>query len=97
MDDTKRLTQHTSSRPANQASSSSFRFFILVLLMVQNASHGLVAKYSTSVLNESYSSSELVLVSELIKLIVCTYLSINDKTESGSYIINFLSMYIPFQ
>jgi hypothetical protein len=57
---------------------------ILVLLMLQNASHGLVAKYSTQVLNESYSSSELVLVSELIKLVVCTYLSINDKTESGT-------------
>jgi hypothetical protein len=69
--------------PSQNAVSSSFRALILVLLMVQNASHGLISKYSTSVLNESYSSSELVLVSELIKLAVCTYLSTNDKTESG--------------
>ena len=74
---------------AQNAASTSFRFAILVLLMVQNASHGLVAKYSTTVLNESYSSSELVLVSELIKLVVCSYLSLNDKTESGTFYFSF--------
>ena len=41
--------------------------------------------YFKGVLHENYSSTELVFVGEVLKLIVTGYLSITDRTETGVY------------
>ena len=66
------------------AGSYYLKTAILVSICIQNASHGLLSRYSTSVLKESYNTSELVLVAELIKLVVCGYLSLTDVADTDS-------------
>jgi UDP-sugar transporter A1/2/3 len=63
------------------------RLGILVCLCFQNAGHALLARYSQSIREESYSSTEVVLVSELIKVIVTAVFTLTDKndSESGPY------------
>ena len=67
-----------------QVTNGSIRFIVLVMLMLQNASHALLTRYSQGILKESYSSTEVVLVSEIIKMCVSGYLAMRDKTESDA-------------
>jgi hypothetical protein len=59
------------------------RTFVLVTLCAQNAGHALLARYSQGVLRESYSSTEVVLVAEMIKLAFSAYFTLIDRSESG--------------
>ncbi len=65
-----------------EASNRRIRVFVLILLLVQNSSHALLTIYSRT-LNEKFSTSEVVLVAELIKLFVSAYLSVGDGEQSG--------------
>jgi hypothetical protein len=58
---------------------------VLVLLCCQNAGHALMTRYSQGILRETYSSAEVVLTSEFIKLVVSGYLMMSDQSESGMY------------
>ena len=69
---------------ADQVRNASIRFTVLVSLMLQNASHALLTRYSQGILKESYSSTEVVLVSEVMKMCVAGYLSMRDKTETDA-------------
>lgn len=60
--------------------NASIKFFVLCALMVQNATHALLTRYSQGILKETYSSTEVVLVAEVIKLFVTGYFSIADKS-----------------
>ena len=57
---------------------------VLVVLCVQNSSHALLTRYSQGILKESYSSTEVVLVGEIIKLLVSGYLSVTDSAETDA-------------
>jgi Nucleotide-sugar transporter len=61
------------------------RTVVLVLLCLQNAGHALLARYSQGILKEEYSSSEVVLVGEFIKLAVSGYLAYVDRSETGMF------------
>lgn len=60
--------------------TASIKFFVLLGLMVQNATHALLTRYSQGILKETYSSTEVVLVAEVIKLFVTGYFSVADKS-----------------
>ena len=64
--------------------SNGFKFGILVLLCFQNAGHALLARYSQGVLREQYSSTEVVLVGEVIKLVTSGYLALTDRAETDA-------------
>lgn len=57
---------------------------VLVCLTLQNAAHALLTRYSQGILKESYSSTEVVLVAELLKMIVSGYLAMTDKSDSDA-------------
>ncbi len=67
-----------------QVATATIRFTVLLMLMLQNASHALLTRYSQGILKESYSSTEVVLVSEIIKMCVAGYLTMRDKTETDA-------------
>ena len=69
---------------ADAKRNSFIKFSVLLLLMVQNASHALLARYSQGILKEKYSSTEVVLVGEFLKMVVSGYLSVTDTGESDS-------------
>jgi hypothetical protein len=80
----------SSSNNSNNTSSSSvastrIKFIVLILLCCQNAGHALLTRYSQGVLKESYSSGEVVLVCELLKLVVSGYLTLHDTAETGKH------------
>jgi hypothetical protein len=62
----------------------SIRTIILVALCLQNACYTLVRKYSTKY--EDVSSKEILIVSEVIKIIFSVYMILNesDSTKSDS-------------
>lgn len=60
------------------------RTAVLVLLCCQNAGHALLARYSQGILKESYSSTEVVLAGEVIKLIFSGYLAVVDRSETDA-------------
>lgn len=62
----------------------TIRTSVLVLLCCQNAGHALLARYSQGVLKERYSSTEVVLVGEVLKFFISGYLALKDPTESDS-------------
>ena len=64
--------------------SGFIKMTVLILLMVQNASHALLTRYSQGILKERYSSTEVVLVGEFLKMIISGYLSIVDTSESDA-------------
>lgn len=75
--------------PTNQLNpespvSSKFKFAILILLCCQNAGHALLARYSQGILREQYSSTEVVLVGEIMKLIISGYLAVSDRSETDA-------------
>jgi solute carrier family 35 (UDP-sugar transporter), member A1/2/3 len=57
---------------------------VLIALMVQNASHALLTRYSQGILKEKYSSTEVVLVGEFLKMCVSGYLSVVDRSETDA-------------
>eukprot|EP00607_Mallomonas_marina_P003649 CAMPEP_0182424104 /NCGR_PEP_ID=MMETSP1167-20130531/10255_1 /TAXON_ID=2988 /ORGANISM="Mallomonas Sp, Strain CCMP3275" /LENGTH=343 /DNA_ID=CAMNT_0024603653 /DNA_START=150 /DNA_END=1181 /DNA_ORIENTATION=+ len=60
------------------------RWFVLVVLCLQNSGHALLTRYSQGILHESYSSTEVVLVSELIKILFSAYMAIKENEESDA-------------
>lgn len=79
----------SSPAPHNQLSAESpvsqrFKFLILILLCFQNAGHALLARYSQGVLKEQYSSTEVVLIGEIIKLLISGYLALTDRSETDA-------------
>lgn len=56
--------------------------FISTTLVYHSA---LLTRYSQGVLKESYSSSEVVLVGEMMKLVVSAYLTLNDTAQTGRF------------
>jgi UDP-sugar transporter A1/2/3 len=73
-------------RPLENEQPVSFRFKlgILLLLCLQNAGHALLARFSQSIMGETYSSTEVVLVAELMKVVASAYLAITDKQASDA-------------
>ena len=65
---------------ADSLKNASIKFIVLIALTVQNATHALMTRYSQGILKESYSSTEVVLVAEVVKLIVSAYLTVADKS-----------------
>lgn len=64
--------------------SPRFKFAILILLCCQNAGHALLARYSQGILKEQYSSTEVVLVGEVMKLVISGYLTLTDRAETDA-------------
>lgn len=60
------------------------RWFVLIILCFQNSGHALLTRYSQGVLHEKYSSTEVVLVGEIIKLLFSLYLILVDNEESDA-------------
>ena len=58
-------------------------FVILTLLVIQNASTSLLARYSRGVLKEKYLNTSVVISGEIIKLIVSIYMIRFHNTESS--------------
>ena len=69
---------------ADQRINYGIRTAVLVLLCCQNAGHALLARYSQGILKESYSSTEVVLVGEVIKLVASGYLAVVDRSETDA-------------
>lgn len=65
-------------------SHRTFKFTVLVLLCCQNSSHALLARYSQGILKEQYSSTEVVLVGEVIKLVASGYFAMTDRAETDA-------------
>lgn len=86
--DTERGIQDVPAPAVGAAAASSclggIKLAVLVLLMVQNATHALLTRYSQGILKEKYSSTEVVLMGELMKLIISGYLSIVDTSETDA-------------
>ena len=57
---------------------------VLIALCLQNAGVALLTRYSKYVLKESYNSTEVVLVSEMIKVTFSGYLAFHAQEESKS-------------
>jgi hypothetical protein len=62
----------------------AIKMFVLVSLLLQNAGQALITRYSQGILKEKYSSTEVVFVAEMIKLLVSGYLAVQTKEEHGS-------------
>jgi Nucleotide-sugar transporter len=60
----------------------SLRTSILVAICLQNAGYTLLRKYSTA--NENVSSKEILLVSEVIKLVVSAWITVVDTEQSDA-------------
>lgn len=60
----------------------SLKTIILVAICLQNASYTLLRKYST--MTENVSSKEILLVSEILKVIAATYLTLVDTEQSSA-------------
>lgn len=60
------------------------RYTVLVLLCCQNAGHALLTRYSQGVLKEIYSSTEVVLLAEFIKLVFSGYCALTDLSETDA-------------
>ena len=57
---------------------------VLIGLLVQNASHALLTRYSQGILKETYSSTSILICAEIIKTVFSAYLSVNDKAETDA-------------
>lgn len=60
----------------------SLRTSILVAICLQNAGYTLLRKYSTA--NENVSSKEILLVSEILKLVVASWITMVDTEQSDA-------------
>lgn len=69
----------------NQKNNNSYiKVFVLVCLCLQNSSHALLTRYSKNTLKEEWSEYEVVMVSELLKLIVATAFMVYDSSETDA-------------
>ena len=57
---------------------------VLLGLCLQNCCHALSTRYSRSVLKESWSEYEVVMVSELLKLITAGWFMLHVSSDSDS-------------
>jgi UDP-sugar transporter A1/2/3 len=57
---------------------------VLLALTIQNAGHALLSRYSQGILKEKYSSTEVVMMGELMKMIISGYLTLVDTSETDS-------------
>lgn len=64
----------------------TIKLAVLLGVCVQNAGQALMTRYSRGVLNETYSSTEVVMVSETIKMLVSAYLCLVTKDDVSSII-----------
>eukprot|EP01041_Mallomonas_annulata_P007860 gene7860-16084_t len=69
---------------AEDTSNCRIRWFVLIVLCFQNSGHALLTRYSQGVLHEKYSSTEVVLVGEIIKIIVSAYLILAENEDSDA-------------
>eukprot|EP01041_Mallomonas_annulata_P007956 gene7956-16289_t len=60
------------------------RWIVLILLCFQSSGHALIARYSQGILHEKYSSTEIILVNEIIKLVVSAVLTVWGNEESDA-------------
>ena len=81
-------TTNAPSKSLNKENSTSnynfFSFVILLVLCIQNAGHALMTRYSRGILKESYDSTEVVICSEITKLIVSTILYLNEPGDKDN-------------
>ena len=64
------------------------KFGVLCGLCLQNSLHALLTRYSRSVLNENWSEYEAVMMAELLKFIIASYLTIIDTDTDANTNIN---------
>lgn len=74
-------------------SDSFIRLWVLILLCCQNCFHAVLARYSTSILKEVYSTSEVVMMSELLKLVASALLVLYDKAPTSSDGVGLSKLY----
>lgn len=60
------------------------RWSVLIILCCQNSGHALLTRYSQGILHERYSSTEVVLVGELIKITFSAYCALCTKQDSDT-------------
>ena len=60
------------------------RWVVLALLLIQNVGYTLLRRYSQGVLNEHYSSAELLMLAELVKLAFSAVVTVRDPTPSDA-------------
>ena len=70
------------NREREMTSKMSLKTGILIALCLQNAGYTLLRKLSTS--TEKVSSKEILLIAELIKFVISTYLTLTDTDKSDS-------------
>jgi len=63
--------------------SRNLKMTVLGLLVLQNATQTLLMRYSRGVLNESYNPTIAVILTEISKFLVCTFMIILGYGESG--------------
>lgn len=62
----------------------SLRNLFLFLLLVQNSSSALLRRYSKGVLKEDYNTGTIFIISEIIKVVVSIYQTVNDTAPSSA-------------
>lgn len=72
------FSSSTPSKGDNAISYNWFSVAVLLLLCIQNAGHALMTRYSRGILKENYDSTEVVICSEITKLIISTILFLNE-------------------
>ena len=77
----------------NPAATAWIRTFVLVALAVQNASHALLGRYSKGIRKETYDTTEVVLVAEIIKAVVSGVICYYDTSPSDSHGIGLSKLY----
>lgn len=77
------MTAYNNNNDEN-VSTVRIKTVVLLILCCQNAGHALLTRYSQGVLKESYSSTEVVLVGEFIKIIFSAYCVLTEKAGGGS-------------
>ena len=60
----------------------SLKTGILIAICLQNAGYTLLRKYST--MTEAVSSKEILLVSEVLKVVIATYLTLTDTDQTSA-------------
>eukprot|EP01041_Mallomonas_annulata_P003277 gene3277-6487_t len=68
----------------SKSSISLVRWIVLILICLQMSGHALVARYSQGILHEKYSSMEVILVGEFIKLTVSSCIVVWGNEESDA-------------
>jgi len=68
----------------NDSSNNVIKLGVLVLLCLQNCSHALLTRYAKNTLREEWSEYEVVLMSEMLKMIVAASFMVFDTAESDA-------------